>query len=233
MRSNKVEYSTSAGVYCTTHDVKVPFCVPELSISNIINHRFRVDNDKGESGIGYDMIIGRDLMVQLGLTAHFTRQELQWGGDTVYMKEPRSLLGQYDLTKCEMFEMVMQTAEPAYNLEATDRMVKILDSTYVKAYFKQVTDNASQLNYEEINLLLILIKDFGGLFDGTLVYWATEPVDFYLNAYSKPFNSIYYPFHIINKETFRMELKRLLEIGVLTPVHQSQYNMPVFIVPNK
>ena len=66
---NKVDYSTAAGVYCTIYDVKLPVCIPELSSSNIINHRFHVDNDKGESGICYDMIIGRDLMVQLGLTA--------------------------------------------------------------------------------------------------------------------------------------------------------------------
>ena len=26
--SNKVDYSTSTGLYCTTHDVKVPCCIP-------------------------------------------------------------------------------------------------------------------------------------------------------------------------------------------------------------
>ena len=57
MRSNKVEYRTSTGVYCTAYEVKVTFGMPEFSISNIINHLFHVDNDKGESSIGYDMII--------------------------------------------------------------------------------------------------------------------------------------------------------------------------------
>ena len=28
MLSNKVEYSTAAGMYCTTHDVNVTFCMP-------------------------------------------------------------------------------------------------------------------------------------------------------------------------------------------------------------
>ena len=113
MRSNKVEYNTAAGMYCTTHDVKVPFCIPEFSSSKIINHRFHVNNNKGESGICYDMIIGRDLMVQLGLAAGFKRQFLQWGDATVHMKEPSMFLGKYDLTKREMCEVVMQTAEPA------------------------------------------------------------------------------------------------------------------------
>ena len=55
------------------------------------------------------MIIGRDMMVQLGLTADFKRQVLQWDGATVNMKEPRGLLGQYNLTKRKMREVVMKT----------------------------------------------------------------------------------------------------------------------------
>ena len=92
MWSNTVDYSTSAAVYCTTCDVKVPFCMPEFSSSKKINHRFHVDNNKGESGIGSDMIIGRDLMVQLGLKDDFKCQVLQWDSYTVHIKEPSSLL---------------------------------------------------------------------------------------------------------------------------------------------
>ena len=73
MRSNKEEYRTAVGVYCTTHGVKVPFCMPEFSSRNIINNFSHVDNNEGESGIGYDIVIGRDLVVQLGLTADFKR----------------------------------------------------------------------------------------------------------------------------------------------------------------
>ena len=93
MRSIKVEYGTDTGLYCTTHDVKVPFCVPEFSSRNKMEHLFRVNNNGFESCIGYDMIIGHDLMVQLGLTVDFKCQVLQWDGDTVPMKEPSGLLG--------------------------------------------------------------------------------------------------------------------------------------------
>ena len=71
------------------------------------------------------------------------------------------------------------------------------------------------------------------MFDGTLGYWATEPVNLELKPDSKPFNSRYYLVPRINKETFRKELKRLVEIGVLTPVQQSQYSTPIFIIPKK
>ena len=93
--------------------------MPEFSTSKINYHLFHVNNEKGELVVGYDIIIGRDLMVQLGLTDDFKHQFLQWDGNTVHMKEPRSLLGKSDLTKCKMHEVVMQTAEPDSTREAT------------------------------------------------------------------------------------------------------------------
>ena len=78
------------------------------------------------------MIIGRDLMVQLGLTSNFNRQVFQWDGATVDMKEPRSLLGKSDLNKRDMRKVVMQTIEPYSTIEANEILVKILDSTYAK-----------------------------------------------------------------------------------------------------
>ena len=65
------------------------------------------------------MIIGSDLMVQLGLTTDFKHQVLQWDGETVPMKEPSGLLGKSDLNKHEMREVVMKTVEPASTIEGT------------------------------------------------------------------------------------------------------------------
>ena len=95
------------------HDVKVTFFITEISSRKIINHHFRVNNNKGKTGIVYDMIIGRDMMVKLGLTADFKRQFLQRDFNTVHTKEPSGLIGKSDLNKCDMREVVMQTAEPA------------------------------------------------------------------------------------------------------------------------
>ena len=67
MRSNKVGYSTPSGPCCMANNAKVPFCMLEFSCSKIISHRFHVNKNEGESGIGYEMIVGRDLMVQLVL----------------------------------------------------------------------------------------------------------------------------------------------------------------------
>ena len=44
--------------------------------------------------------------------------------------------------------VVMQTAEPDSTREATERMVKILDSTYGKVELNQASDNKTHLNTE-------------------------------------------------------------------------------------
>ena len=59
------------------------------------------------------------------------------------MKEPRKVLGQLDLTKRKMREVVMHNVEPASTREATERTMKIIDSTYVQADLKQVFNNAT------------------------------------------------------------------------------------------
>ena len=76
MRSNKLKYSAATGLHCTTHDVRVTFFVLDLSSSNIIEHLFHVNNDKFGSDIGYEMIIGSELIVQLGLAHDFNNQFL-------------------------------------------------------------------------------------------------------------------------------------------------------------
>ena len=69
LRDNKVKYGTADVLYITTQGVKVPFSIPEFSSSKIITHQLHVDNARGDEVIRYDMIIGSDLMVKLGLKA--------------------------------------------------------------------------------------------------------------------------------------------------------------------
>ena len=53
------------------------------------------------------MIIFREPVVQLGMTADYKHKILQWNGAIVNMKEPSGILGKYDLNKCEMRKVVM------------------------------------------------------------------------------------------------------------------------------
>ena len=62
------------------------------------------------------MIIGHDLMVQLGLKAEFGHKILEWDDTVVPMNDPVNLLGQTDLTKRNMGEVVIHTKESASDI---------------------------------------------------------------------------------------------------------------------
>ena len=101
------------------------FIEDELFFSLIENHTsLKKDNYKGELGIEYDMIIGRDLIAELVPTTEFKNKVLQWYGATVLMKEPSGLLRKLDLNKREMHEVVIQTSEPDSTTKATEILVK-------------------------------------------------------------------------------------------------------------
>ena len=106
----------------------------------------------------------------------------------------------------------MNTTEPVSTREATDRLVKILYSTYVNEYLEYVAANVTLINADDRTQILRLLQYFEDLFDGTIGEWDTGPVDLELNIYYKYFNCKYYPVPMINKENFCKELQLLLKI---------------------
>ena len=82
-------------------------------------------------------------------------------------------------------------------------VVKILNSNYAKEDLEQAFANATHMNAEDRTHLQGLLKDFEVLFDVTIGYWDTDPINLELNPDSKPFNCKYYPFPLgLTKITF-------------------------------
>ena len=61
-------------MYTSDYDVRIIFTMPEFLASKIINQRFHVDNEEEDMNIGYDMIIGRNLMTKLGLITDYKQR---------------------------------------------------------------------------------------------------------------------------------------------------------------
>ena len=112
-------------------------------------------------------------------------------------------------------------------------MVKILDSKCEKANLNKIVEDANNLDANQKQMLLKLLKQYETLFDGILGRWRTIPVNIELRPDSKPVNSRWYPIPRINKLTFHKELMRLVKIGVLERVQESEWGTPVFIIPKK
>ena len=83
-------YSTGNGVLKIKEEANVCFTLPEFSNSKIINWKFDVIDSKD---LGYDIIIGRDLMKALGIGLCFKEQLISWEGNEIPMRDYKQLKG--------------------------------------------------------------------------------------------------------------------------------------------
>ena len=90
-----------------------------------------------------------------------------------------------------MWYVVIHNSEPASNIEATERLLKILESTYVKSNLYKVDAAEFQIDKDQYKKLLIILTEFYDLLYGTLGKWDTTTVDSEAKPISKLFNDRY------------------------------------------
>ena len=88
------------------------------------------------------MITSSDIMVQLGLEHNLGYENLEWDYTMIPMNEPGNFIVKPDLTKREMLEVFMRTAEPDYNREVTGRVLKIFNNIYTKSKLDKVAETS-------------------------------------------------------------------------------------------
>jgi len=192
--------------------------MPEFHEHRIIEHKLHVAPDI----INYDMIMGRDLLEELGIDISFKNMSITWDDVSIPMKN------------------VDATAEEAYHVEdseaiqdATERIKKILDAKYEPADLDEVVNSCSYLSEEEKKRLRDLLEKYKTLFDGSLGHWQGEEYEIELKPGVTPYHARAYPIPKIHEKTLRMEVERLCRVGVLKKVNRSEWAAPTFIIPKK
>ena len=162
-KRKKNSFNTGAREMKTAYKTKVAFSVSEFSESKIIEWRFNVCKSKKE--LGCDMIIGRDLLKQLGMVLDFQKKMIELDLITISMQDYAKLR---KFSGKEINKIIQSTKEPIVMQKATDRIVKILDSNYHKADLQQVVAKATHLSDSKRDKLYDLLLQYKDLFDRTL-----------------------------------------------------------------
>ena len=229
IKENMKQYSTGNGTFKTKYETTERLMLPEFSDKKNITWHFSVFEG---SDVGYDMVIGRDLMLELGMDISFAKKTVTWEGIEIPMRDFNKLR-KWNISKMEMNAIIQESAEPIVTQEATKRIIKILDSKYEKANLRVVADGAKHLTQVEREKLYKLLIRYKEIFDGSLGAWKTDDVDFEMKEGAKPHSQRYYPVPHLYKQTFKKELDRLEKLGVLEKVQQSEWGSPTFIIPKK
>ena len=106
------------------------------------------------------MIIGVDLMTELGIILDFKNCEMHWSHRTVSMKGR-------DATRQTSY----QVNDSESVVDATERMKRILDAKYKPANLEEIAKMNSELTPAQQAKLLKLLRKHSILFDGTVGIW--------------------------------------------------------------
>jgi hypothetical protein len=121
------------------------------------------------------MIIGCDLMSQLGIILDFDGQTMMWDESTIKIKEYEDLL---DIdSPINEFYWHEESYESQVLNDASTHLKKISDAKYEPADLNKIAHNYNYLTDNEQMQLLSLQNKYQHLFDGSLGTWNGKPYD--------------------------------------------------------
>ena len=136
-------WNTKVGSFKTTRTCEINIMLPAFHEKHIINWTAYVD-ETNQLSSRYDMIIGRDLISELGMSFRFNDYLMEWDNATISMQNPKifDLDSREDIAK-EMYMMHDPDTTEAKRIQA------ILDAKYCKADLEKITRECEHLNEEE------------------------------------------------------------------------------------
>ena len=161
---------------------KTTFILKEFFENKSIEWNLHVDSTPGPHC--YDMILGHDIMSQLGITLNFKDQTMTWDDSTLNMKDPKSLLDLLDPVNDFFWSNDHYKTEVLQ--EASAHLQKILDAKYAPADLNTVIQACRHLMEDEKSQLHALLHKYEHLFDGTLGTWNNKPYNIELKEGAKP-----------------------------------------------
>ena len=218
-KTRNMRWRTRGGTFHTEYRSKIQLSLPEFSDQKLITWQAYVD--ESSTDLNYDMIIGRDLLKELGIVLDFSAETMIWHDVPVPMKDP-------DATMEESYYVRHDQSDPEY-----DRVKHILDAKYDPADIRRYVEECTHLSASERSKLYTLLKEFEPMFDGTLGRWTGKPYHIELKPGVKPYYGKPYPIPKAYEQTTRMEVERLCKIGVLKRINDSEWGAPTFITPKK
>ena len=127
--------------------------------------------------VNYDIILGKDILRELGITLDFQEEAVNWNYATIKMRNS-------DCTQ----EMSYILKENGHSAEAAERISKILDGKYTPMNLNVVQGN-QKLSTKQKQELLNLLTNHETLFDGSLGKWEGDPCHIELCEGVKPYHA--------------------------------------------
>ena len=203
-----------------------------------------------DHGCCYDMILGRNLMNDLGIVLDFNTKSMAWDGSIVTMREYDQTQEQTSLATNLLLDIIDSNLEANDSITLLDqpsdvhyqekdvdpsryKTKTIRTSLYEPSNLQDIVDKCVYLLPSQREQLYSLLAQFHNLFDGRLKTFKGPPV--HLELIENPVPVCRRPYTIPTSQlaVFKEELRRLISIGVIEKAQRSEWIAGTFIVPKK
>ena len=220
-------WNTMGGNFITKQKALIDFKFPELENNKQITWICHVDDKTNRKTALYDMIVGMDLMTEIGIYVNTETKEVQWKGQAVPLKE-RGVL-QSKSTVNFLYHMAVN---PVLH-EAEERQARILDANYNKVDIGDFCENLQHLSKQEQVELQQTLELYPRLFGGGLGKLHIDPIHLELKPDAKAHAARAFPVPQSLQGTTKKEMDRLTDIGVFEKNSDSEWAAPTFVQPKK
>ena len=196
------------------------------------------------------MILGRNLMNDLGIVLDFNTKSMAWDGSTVTMREYDQTQEQTSLATNLLLDIIDSNLEVNDSITLLDqpsdvhyqekdvdpsgyKTKMIRTSLYEPSNLQDIVDKCVYLLPSQREQLYSLLNQFHNLFDGRLKTFKGPPVHLELIENPVPVRRRPYTIPMSQLAVFKEELRRLISIGVIEKAQRSEWIAGTFIVPKR
>ena len=221
-------WKTMGGKFVTRKVAVIKFSLPEFSPNRTITWTAHVDDHTDRKRAQYDLIIGNDLLGEIGMDLCFSTGEIKWDTESVPMKN-RGLVSDQKAVKLLYHTLV----QPPIIMEAEERHRRILDADYSKVNIDEYVANIDHLSPQEKEKLKVVLENHPKLFQGGLGTLKIKPIHLELKEGAVPYHAKPFPIPKAYEQTTRNECDRFEKIGVWYRNSDTEWAAPTFIQPKK
>ena len=223
--AKQLSRTTKAGNFQTKRKCDITFTLPALHPKREIQVQAHVDESNPMTS-HYDMILGRDLLLNLGIDLKFSTGEIEWDNATTSMIDTSKLSEDWS---DQMEQELMFMHDP--DTTDAERIQNIVDQKYTPADLPKVVSELTHLSNKERQQLLDLLNKYKDLFDGSLGTWNTKPIELELKEKDcKPYHAKPYPVPHSQEQKLKDEVERMCKYKVLRKINDSEWASPMFTI---
>jgi hypothetical protein len=221
-------WNTLGGNFKTKRKALIDFKFPELNTHKKVNWITHVDETTDPEKAMYDMIIGMDLLCELGVVVDTEEKVLRWEGNETPLCN-RGVLSDQETVNA----IYAYTQDPTILQEAEDRQKRILDADYSAVEIDEYIAELTHLSPAEKSELKNVLERHPSLFRGGLGVLDIKPIHLEVEEGASPYHARAFPVPQVHESTTKKEMERLTSIGVFKKTYESEWAAPTFIQPKK